>query len=70
MLPEIDCPITMISNSSVGSTQTTLAMDDESSLNFIAEVGYPIAAFKLTEYDFCPFFEEINISPGKKGNYI
>ena len=45
-------------------------MDDDSNLYFVPEMGYPIADFKLTEYRFCPFFDEINISPEKKGNYI
>lgn len=33
-------------------------------------MGYPIADFKLTEYNFCPFFDQINISPNKDGNYV
>lgn len=32
--------------------------------------NYPIADFKITEYSFCPFFDQINISPEKSGNYL
>lgn len=70
MLPGIPCPVTLISNASISASQETLTLSDTQGLNFISEVGYPIADFKLTEYNFCKFFDEINISPGRNGNYV
>jgi hypothetical protein len=32
-------------------------------------MGYPIADIKLTEYQFCPYFSQTNISPNKQGTY-
>jgi hypothetical protein len=54
-LPGVSCPITAASNSSLGVNQTQLILDDEGiyQFNFAKETGYPIAAFKLTEYQFC-----------------
>lgn len=54
-LPGVTCPITAISNASLGATQTTLTLDTTNNyfLNFIAETGYPVANVKLTEYQFC-----------------
>jgi hypothetical protein len=69
-LPNVSCPINDISNRSFGNSQTTLNLDTEHSLYYVSGQGYPIADFKLTEYEFCPYFEEINISPNKEGNYI
>jgi hypothetical protein len=39
-------------------------------LNFAAETGYPIANIKLTEYQFCEFYNQTNISPNKAGTYV
>jgi hypothetical protein len=71
-LPGVECPITAISSSSVGTAQTTMTLDSKNGakLNFINKTNYPIAAFKLTEYQFCDFFNVSNISPNKKGTYI
>lgn len=71
-LPGVDCPISASSNQSLGSSQTKLPLDDLNGyfLNFVRETGYPIANVKLTEYQFCDFFEQINISPNKQGSYI
>lgn len=72
-LPNISCPASVIANTSVGtSTQTTLILDatNTSKLFYESQQNYPIADFKLTEYAFCPFFSENNISPDKNGNYI
>jgi hypothetical protein len=71
-LPGVPCPITAFSKNSVGTSQSTLTLDSTSNalLNFINQTGYPIAAFKLTEYQFCEYFNETNISPNKKGTYL
>lgn len=71
-LPGVTCPITAISNASLGGTQTKLTLDTTNNyfLNFIAETGYPIANVKLTEYQFCEFYNQTNISPNKQGRYI
>ena len=47
-LPELDCPISDFSNTSFGTTQTTLSLDLVNSLNFVSQSHYPIADFKLT----------------------
>lgn len=71
-LPGVSCPVTAASNSSLGSAQSTLSMDSKFgyNFNFINQTGYPIAAFKTTEYAFCDFFNTSNISPNKQGTYI
>ena len=71
-LPGVPCPISAFSKNTVGSSQTTLTLDSNTNavLNFINQSSYPIAAFKLTEYQFCEFFNTSNISPSKKGTYI
>lgn len=48
MLPGVDCPVTLINNSTLGPSSTELILDDENSLFFESEVGYPIADFKLS----------------------
>lgn len=57
-LPGVNCPITAVSNNSLGSSSTSLPLDDHSNyfLNFVGQTGYPIANIKLTEYQFCEFF--------------
>ena len=49
-LPGVPCPVTAFSNSSVGTSQTTLTLDSTTNtvLNFINQTSYPIAALKLT----------------------
>ena len=47
-LPQLDCPVSDISNASFSSTQETLGLDTNNSLYFISQIGYPIADFKLT----------------------
>jgi len=49
-LPGVACPITAVSNSTLGGSQTTMILDEvhNYNLNFIAQTGYPIANFKLT----------------------
>jgi hypothetical protein len=71
-LPGVACPITAASNSSLGSSQTTLNIDSilNYNFNFINQTGYPIAAFKTTEHSFCDFYNTTNISPNKQGTYI
>jgi hypothetical protein len=71
-LPGVTCPLTAVSNASLGSAQTKLTLDTTNNyfLNFIAETGYPIANIKLTEYQFCEFYNQTNISPNKQGRYI
>lgn len=71
-LPGVSCPVTGASNSSLGSSQTTLNLDSKFgyNLNFINQAGYPIAGFKTAEYAFCDFFNTTNISPNKQGTYI
>lgn len=39
-------------------------------MNFVTQSGYPIAHFKLSEYQFCDFFNTTNISPNKQGTYM
>ena len=34
------------------------------------EVNYIGASIKLSEYQFCDFFNETNVSPNKMGRYI
>ena len=72
ILPGVPCPITSFSNQTVGSSQTTLTLDSFKNyvLNFINQTNYPIADFKLTEYQFCEFFITENISPNKGGTYL
>lgn len=57
-LPGVNCPLTAISNASLGSSATSLPLDTTNgyNLNFVAQTGYPIANIKLTEYQFCDFF--------------
>jgi hypothetical protein len=71
-LPGVACPLTAASNASLGSGQTKLSIDPTNNyfLNFRAETGYPIANIKLTEYQFCDFYNQSNISPNKLGRYI
>ena len=72
-LPNISCPSTTISNSTLSSsTQTTLTLSStlNQKLFYESQLNYPIAAFKITEYQFCPFLDDNNISPNKNGNYI
>lgn len=71
-LPGVSCPLTAVSNASLGSSGTKLTMDPINNyfLNFAAETGYPIANIKLTEYQFCEFYNQTNISPNKEGTYI
>ncbi len=49
-LPGVTCPLTALSNASLGGAQTKLTLDTTNNyfLNFIAETGYPIANVKLT----------------------
>jgi hypothetical protein len=49
-LPGVPCPVTSISNASLGGSQTRLTLDSTNNyfLNFIAETGYPIADIKLS----------------------
>lgn len=70
-LSNLECPVTNVANASIDSTQKTLTLDSTKSifLNFASRRDYPIADFKLSEYQFCPFFPQINISPNKDGNY-
>ncbi len=70
-LPGVPCPITAVSNASLGAAQTSLTLDSKNGykLNFISQKGYPIANFKLTEYQFCSYFNTSNISPNKQGTY-
>jgi hypothetical protein len=71
-LPGVTCPVTIVSNASVGGSQTILTLDSVNAytMNYNTQTGYPIADFKLTEYQFCPFFNQSNISPNKQGTYI
>lgn len=71
-LPGVNCPLTAVSNSSLGSSATKLTLDSTNNyfLNFVAETGYPIANIKLTQYQFCEFYNQTNISPNKEGTYI
>jgi hypothetical protein len=68
----VSCPISNASNMSLGANATSLLLDSVSldSLDFLRSVGYPIADFKMTEYEFCPTFSQKNISPNKTGNYV
>lgn len=68
----VSCPITNISNTTLGVNPTPLTLDSTSgdSLFYLRTSGYPIAAFKMTEYEFCPTFSQKNISPNKTGNYV
>jgi hypothetical protein len=70
--PGVTCPITAVSNGSLGGSQTTMTLDaiNNYNINFNTQTGYPIADFKLTEYQFCSFFNQTNISPNKQGTYI
>lgn len=49
-LPGVPCPITSVSNNSLGSSQTSLSLDStyNYNLNFLNQTGYPIAGFKTT----------------------
>lgn len=49
-LPGVTCPISSISNQSLGSAQTQLTLDTTNNykMNFISETGYPVANIKLT----------------------
>ncbi len=49
-LPGVECPITAVSNTTVGTSQVTLTLDSTHGniLNFINKTNYPIADFKLT----------------------
>ena len=71
-LPGVSCPVSTISNTSIGSSQSTLTLDTSNNyvINFQAESAYPVADIKLSEYAFCEFFNQDNISPNKQGNYI
>jgi hypothetical protein len=71
-LPGVPCPLSAASNASLGGSQTKLTLDSTNNyfLNFIAETGYPIANIKLSEYQFCEFYNQTNISPNKLGRYI
>jgi hypothetical protein len=66
-LPGVSCPITAVSNQTLGSSHTQLILDSTNNyaLDFISETSYPIANIKLTEYQFCAFFNQTNISPNK-----
>ena len=72
ILPGVTCPISSISNQSLGSAQTQLTIDSANNyfMNFVSETGYPIANIKLTEYQFCDYFNATNISPNKAGRYV
>lgn len=54
-LPGVDCPLTGLSNNSLGSTQTQLLLDSINKyyINFISQTSYPIVDLKLTEYQYC-----------------
>lgn len=56
----------------MGTAQTRLTLDSVNNqyLNHISQTNYPIATFKLSEYQFCDFFDTLNISPNKQGTYI
>ncbi len=71
ILPDISCPITQISNSSLSASSTILTLDtvNNQKLSYVSQNNYPIADFKVSEHSFCEFLNEINISPGKVGNY-
>lgn len=71
-LPGVTCPISSISNQSLGSAQTQLTLDTTNNyfMNFVSGTGYPIANIKLTEYQFCDYFNTTNISPNKAGRYV
>lgn len=71
-IPGVNCPVTTISNTSLGSAQTSLLLDSTNNLsfNYLSQNGYPIAAVKLTEYQFCSDYSKVNISPNKTGTYI
>lgn len=36
----------------------------------MSQSNYPVADIKLSEYAFCKFFEDDNISPNKQGAYV
>lgn len=71
-IPGVNCPVTAMSNSSLGSAQTSLLLDtaNNKNFNYLSQNGYPIAAVKLTEYQFCNYYSQVNISPNKTGTYI
>lgn len=68
----VSCPISNLSNTTLGASSTSFVLDSTTldSLFYLRSSGYPIAAFKMTEYEFCPTFSQKNISPNKTGNYI
>lgn len=47
-LPDLDCPVSDISNASFGTTQSSLTLDTLNSLHIVSQSNYPIADFKLT----------------------
>ena len=49
-LPGVSCPVSGLSNTSLGSSQSTLTLESDNNyvMNFISESGYPIADIKLT----------------------
>ncbi len=52
VLPNISCPISQISNSSLTASETVLDLDSSNrqALNYVNQNGYPIADFKVMEY--------------------
>jgi hypothetical protein len=49
-LPDISCPITQISNSSLSSSSTILTLDtvNRQKLSYVSQNNYPIADFKVS----------------------
>lgn len=69
----VSCPVSVASNQSTGTIgETVLLLNSTSndSIFYQKQTGYPIADFKLSEYEFCPTYSQKNISPNKTGNYV
>jgi hypothetical protein len=56
---------------SLSASSTILSLDTahNQKLSYVSQNNYPIADFKISENSFCEFLNQINISPGKVGNY-
>ncbi len=70
-MPNVSCPVSQASNSSLSASATSLLLDSVHNLyfNYVAQNNYPIADFIIQEYNFCPFLNQINVSPNKVGKY-
>lgn len=68
-LPELNCPVTQIGNKTklnvfnYGKIELD-SLNNHNLYNYF-EDGYPVVDFKLSEYRYCPYLDQINISPQK-----